>query len=68
MIQNLTMTDPILEEIHQTRRKISERFGGDLRAILDDARERQAVSGRPIWSPQENISQGHKATEKAKNH
>jgi len=51
MIQKPTTTDPILDEIHRTRREISERFGGDLRAILDDARKRQAASGRPIWSP-----------------
>jgi hypothetical protein len=51
MIQKPTTTDPILDEIHRTRREISERFGGDLRAILDDARKRQAASGRPVWSP-----------------
>lgn len=51
MIQKSTTTDSILDEIHQTRREISERFGGDLRAILDDARKRQAASGRPIWTP-----------------
>jgi hypothetical protein len=33
-----TMTDLVLDEIHETRRKISERFGGDLRAIVEDAR------------------------------
>lgn len=51
MIQNQTTADPILDEIHRTRREISERFGGDLHAILDDARKRQAASGRPVWSP-----------------
>lgn len=51
MIQKQTATDPVLDEIHQTRREISERFGGDLHAILDDARKRQAASGRPVWSP-----------------
>lgn len=43
--------DPILEEIHQTRREISDRFGGDFIAMLDDARRRQEASGRPIWKP-----------------
>ena len=52
MIQKQTATDPVLDEIHRTRREISERFGGDLRAILDDARKRQAASGRPVWSPE----------------
>jgi hypothetical protein len=50
MIQKLT-TDPIVEEIHRVRREISERFGGDFVAMLDDARRRQEASGRPIWKP-----------------
>ncbi len=45
------MTDPIIDEIHQTRRKMSDRFGGDFVAMLDDARRRQETSGRPIWQP-----------------
>lgn len=52
MIQKLRTTDPVIDEIHQTRREISERFGGDLHAILADARKRQAASNRPIWSPE----------------
>jgi len=48
MIQKLT-TDPILDEIHQTRREMSDRFGGDFVAMLDDARRRQESSGRPTW-------------------
>ena len=52
MIQKLTTTDPVIDEIHRTRREISERFGGDLHAILADARQRQAASGRPVWSPE----------------
>ena len=50
MSQKLT-TDPILDEIHQTRREISDRFGGDFVAMLDDARRRQEASGRPVWTP-----------------
>jgi len=45
------MTDPIIAEIHRTRREMSDRFGGDFVAMLDDARRRQAASGRPIWQP-----------------
>ena len=41
--------DTIIDEIHQTRRQISEKFGGDIAAILEDARKRQAASGRPVW-------------------
>jgi hypothetical protein len=50
MIQKLT-TDPIIDEIHRTRREISDRFGGDFVAMLDDARRRQEASGRPVWQP-----------------
>ena len=49
MIQKTTTRDPILEEIHQTRQRMAEKFGGDITAILDDARQRQAASGHPIW-------------------
>jgi hypothetical protein len=42
-------TDPIIDEIHRTRREIFDKFGGDMAAILDDARKRQAASGRPVW-------------------
>jgi len=52
MIQKLTTTDPVIDEIHRTRREISDRFGGDLHAILADARQRQASSGRAVWSPE----------------
>ena len=51
MIQKRTTTDPVLDEIHRARREISDRFGGDLHAILDDARKRQAASRRPVWAP-----------------
>jgi hypothetical protein len=42
-------TDTIIEEIHQTRQRMAEEFGGQIAAILDDARRRQAASGRPVW-------------------
>jgi hypothetical protein len=45
------MADPIIEEIHQTRRAISERFHGDIAAIAADAAARQSVSGHPVWNP-----------------
>jgi hypothetical protein len=41
--------DPTIEEIHRVRREMSEKFAGDFRRMLDDARARQAKSGRPIW-------------------
>jgi hypothetical protein len=40
------MNDPIVEQIHKTREAIARRFGNDLHAICEDARQRQAASGR----------------------
>ena len=42
-------TDSPIEEIHRTRREISDRFNGDITAIAEDAARRQAASDRPIW-------------------
>lgn len=42
--------DPIVEEIHRVREVIAERFNNDLQAIADDARRRQADSGRSTVS------------------
>jgi len=53
MKQTLT-TDPILDEIHRTRREMSDRFGGDFAAMLEDARRRQEASGRPVWQLKRN--------------
>lgn len=39
-------SDPLVQEVHRTREAISARFGGDLRAIAEDAKRRQAASGR----------------------
>jgi hypothetical protein len=49
MIQKTTTRDTIIEAIHRTRRQMAEKFGGDLAAILEDARKRQDASGRAIW-------------------
>jgi hypothetical protein len=51
MIQKTTRSP--IDEIHQIRREISERFGGDIAAIAEDAARRQAASERPIWRPRE---------------
>jgi hypothetical protein len=51
MTQSAPDGDSTIEDIHQTRRRIAEKFGGDLKAILEDARKRQAASGREIWRP-----------------
>jgi hypothetical protein len=42
--------DPIIEEIHETRRRIAEKFNYDIAAIAEDARKRQEASGRPVWT------------------
>ena len=39
----------IIDEIHRTRERMAEKFGGDIAAIVEDARKRQAASGRPVW-------------------
>lgn len=44
--------DPIIEEIHEARRAIAQRFGGDIRKISEDARKRQQREGRPVWHPE----------------
>jgi len=49
MIQKTTSRDPIIDEIHRTRERMAEKFGGDIAAILDDARKRQEASGRAVW-------------------
>lgn len=47
-------TDPIIDEIHAVRRKISDRFDGDVRAIAADANARMLASGCPVWTPADN--------------
>ena len=49
MIRKNHNRDTTIEEIHQTRQRMADKFGGDIVAILDDARKRQAASGRPVW-------------------
>ncbi len=57
MIQNSKTESPI-EEIHRIRREISDRFGGDLAAIAEDAARRQAASHRPVWQPKGMTANG----------
>jgi hypothetical protein len=49
MIQKMNKRDTTIEEIHQTRQQMADKFAGDIAAILDDARKRQTASGRAIW-------------------
>ena len=38
--------DTTIADIHKTRERISDAFGGDIHAITEDARKRQVQSGR----------------------
>ena len=49
MMQKKNNRDTIIEEIHRTRQQMADKFGGDIAAMLEDARKRQAASGRLIW-------------------
>ena len=40
--------DSIIAEVRQTRDELAKRFNYDLRAIIQDARERQAAGGRKV--------------------
>ena len=51
MTQKSPDRDTTIEDIHATRRRIAEKFGHDLAAIVEDARNRQAASGHEIWRP-----------------
>lgn len=62
MIRKLK-TESEIEEIHRIRREISDRFGGDIAAIANDAARRMAESGRPIWQPRTTDQANHRSGE-----
>lgn len=51
MTQKSPDRDTTIEDIHATRRRIAEKFGHDLAAIVQDAQQRQATSRHEIWRP-----------------
>lgn len=51
MTQKSPNRDTTIADIHATRRRIAEKFGHDLAAIVQDAQKRQATSGHEIWRP-----------------
>jgi (p)ppGpp synthase/HD superfamily hydrolase len=51
MTQKSPDRDTTIEDIHTTRRRIAEKFGHNLAAIVEDAKKRQATSGHEIWRP-----------------
>lgn len=42
--------DPVLAEVRRIREEYALKFNGDVHAILDDLRKRQAASGRKVVS------------------
>jgi hypothetical protein len=59
-------SDSPIDEIHRFRRETSDRFGGDIVAIAEDAAGRQATSKRPVWQPKhDEQSVGHGAADGA---
>jgi (p)ppGpp synthase/HD superfamily hydrolase len=56
MTQKSPDRDTTIEDIHATRRRIAEKFGHDLAAIVQDAQKRQATSGHEIWRPKPKAS------------
>ncbi len=53
--------DSMIDAIHRVREQMAAKIGGDLNAILEDARKRQEASGRAVWrrsSPCNELSPG----------
>ena len=48
MTHNPSNGDSTIRDIHAIREQISDKFDGDMAAILEDARQRQQASGRRI--------------------
>jgi len=45
------MTDPIVKEIREVKRRLAARFKYDVVAMLKDAQRRQAHSGHKVIAP-----------------
>ena len=48
MTLNPSPSDSTIQDIHAIREQLSDKFDGDMAAILEDARQRQQASGRRI--------------------
>ncbi|WP_425617565.1 hypothetical protein NA78x_001246 [Anatilimnocola sp. NA78] len=53
MIRKAPDADSIIDDIHQTRQHIAEKFAFNVEAILEDARLRQLASGAAVWNGDE---------------
>ncbi len=49
MTQKTADRDTTIEDINRERQRMAEKFGGDINAILEDARKRQEASGKAVW-------------------
>jgi hypothetical protein len=49
--------DPIVEEIHQTRKKLAAEFNFDIEAIFADIQKRQAALGNRLIPLKKSIEQ-----------
>jgi len=53
--------NPILDELHATRRKLLAEAGGTLEGLVAGLQERQQQSGRRIIKPQQTIQRAKTA-------
>jgi hypothetical protein len=44
------MDDPIVQELHNSRKRHAEKFDNDLRRVFEDTKSRQVESGHKIIS------------------
>lgn len=49
-------SNPILDEIYDTREKLLAEHGGDLHAYVEAARKRALESGRAIYQPKKRTN------------
>lgn len=63
-----TNQDRVIQEIHQSREEISDRFSGDIQAIMEDAARRQAESNRPVWRPSASAAKDTNAESRSDGH
>jgi hypothetical protein len=58
---NNDLRDTTIADIHKIRERISDKFGGDIHSITQDARKRQEQSGRCTVSFAEDAEQNDKS-------
>lgn len=53
------MMDPILDDLHKTRRRLLEDAGGTLEGLAARLQERQRASGRTILDARRTVTSTH---------